>query len=236
MIFAGIVAGGTGTRLGSDIPKQFLMLGTKPVIVHTVEKFLICEKFDAVVIGVHENWTSYAEDMFKKFGISSKKIIFSLGGKDRNLTIMNIISKIEEIFGKSDDHILVTHDAVRPFVTLRIIEENIESAKIFGACDTVVQSNDTIVQSDVNIQEIFEIPNRKYMFLGQTPQSFNMKKLKDLFNLLPQDKKNELTDACKIFSLNNQKVKLVFGEFSNFKITTMSDYKMAQSLLELKFD
>ena len=236
MIFAGIVAGGTGTRLGSDIPKQFLMLGSKPIIVHTVEKFLICSKFDAIFVGVHDKWIHYAKDMFKKYKLIDKKIFFSTGGKDRNLTIMNIISDIESKFGESEDHIIVTHDAVRPFVSLRIIEDNIESAKINGACDTVVNATDTIVESDNNHLEILNIPNRNRMFLGQTPQSFNMTKLKELFNKLDDSQKSELTDACKIFILNHQKVSLVLGEFSNLKITTMSDYKVAQSLLEIDFD
>ena len=231
MIFAGIVAGGIGTRLGSDIPKQFLMLGSKPIIVHTVEKFLLCSKFDSIFVGVHENWLPYAQDIFKKYGLTNEKIFFSIGGKDRNLTIMNIIFDIESKFGKSDEHVIVTHDAVRPFVSLRVIEENIDAAFSIGACDTVVQSNDTIVESDKNIYEISSIPNRKYMFLGQTPQSFNMLKLKDLFNKLSESQKNELTDACKIFVLNNHPVKLVMGESSNFKITTMNDYKIAKSLI-----
>lgn len=231
MIFAGIVAGGIGTRLGSDIPKQFLMLGSKPIIVHTVEKFLMCSKLDSIFIGVHENWLPYAKDIFKKYGLTNEKIFFSVGGKDRNLTIMNIISDIESKYGESDDHIIITHDAVRPFVSLRIIEENIDAALSIGACDTVVQSNDTIVESDENTSKISSIPNRKYMFLGQTPQSFNMLNLKEFFNKLSDSQKDELTDACKIFVLNNHPVKLVMGEYSNFKITTMNDYKIAKSLI-----
>jgi 2-C-methyl-D-erythritol 4-phosphate cytidylyltransferase len=236
MIFAAIVAGGVGTRLGSNIPKQFLPLDNKPIIIHTVEKFLLCSKFDAIFIGIHENWLPYAKDIFIKNNLKDKKIYFSKGGADRNLTIMNIIKDIETKFGESNEHILVTHDAVRPFVTLRIIEENINAAREFGACDTVVESHDTIVKSDISRTEIENIPNRKYMFLGQTPQSFNMLKLKKLYNELNQKQKEELTDACKIFSIKNQKVSLVMGEFSNFKITTISDYKIAQSLLEIKLD
>ncbi len=236
MIFAAIVAGGVGTRLGSNIPKQFLMLGNKPIIIHTVEKFLLCSKFDAIFIGIHENWLPYAKDIFAKNNLTSKKIYFSQGGENRNLTIMNIIKDIETKFGESNEHILVTHDAVRPFVTLRIIEENIKAAQEFGACDTVVESHDTIVKSNISRTEIENIPNRKYMFLGQTPQSFNMLKLKKLYSELTEEQKQELTDACKIFSIKNQKVSLVMGEFSNFKITTISDYKIAQSLLEIKLD
>ena len=236
MIFAGIVAGGLGTRLGSEIPKQFLTIGTKPIIVHTIEKFLLCSKIDMICVGIHEDWIPYAEDMFKKYNLNKEKIMISSGGPSRNETIMNIINSLEIKFGKSENNIIITHDAVRPFVSLKIIEENIECAQKYGACDTVVASHDTIVQSDDSQNEIINIPNRKFMFLGQTPQSFNVNKLKYLFNKLNKNQKNELTDACKIFTINGEQVHLVMGEFSNLKITTVIDYKIAQSLLEDHFD
>lgn len=236
MIFAGIVAGGLGTRLGSEIPKQFLTIGTKPIIVHTIEKFLLCSQIDMICVGIHEDWIPYAEDVFKKYNLNSERIMISCGGRTRNDTIMSIVSSIESKFGESDDHIIITHDAVRPFVSLKIIEKNIEYAKKYDACDTVVSSHDTIVKSDMSQCEIINIPNRKFMFLGQTPQSFNINKLKYLFNKLSESQKSELTDACKIFTINGEQVYLVMGEFSNMKITTVIDYKIAKSLLEDNFD
>ncbi len=232
MIYAGIVAGGVGKRFGGDIPKQFLPLGNKPILVHTVEKFLLCQRIDSICVGINENWVSYAKDIFYKYGLADERIIVSIGGNTRNDTIMNIISTIENKFGILDDDIIITHDAVRPFVSLKIIGDNISAAKKFGACDTVVCANDTIVKSDKNQTEIEEIPNRNFMFLGQTPQSFNMKKLKLLFEKISDENKNNLTDACKIFTINNEKVKLVKGEFSNFKITTQIDYKISQTLIQ----
>ena len=120
---------------------------------------------------------------FTKNGLNTEKIFIVEGGTDRNLTILNMINAIEKNHGKDDSHIIVTHDAVRPFVTLRMIEENIEAAKKFGACDTVVPSVDTIVESK-NGELISSVPNRNYMYLGQTPQSFNMNKLKNLYESL----------------------------------------------------
>ncbi|GMB10436.1 MAG: D-ribitol-5-phosphate cytidylyltransferase [Candidatus Improbicoccus devescovinae] len=237
MVFAAIVAGGLGTRMGLDIPKQFMLLGSKPILIHTIEKFLICSIFDYICIGVHKDWKLYAQDMLKKFGITSKKIIITTGGANRNLTIMNIISKIEKKIGdiaQKENNIIVTHDAVRPFVTLRIIEENILLAKKYGACDTVVNSHDTIIKSDMQRDSIVEIPDRNIMFLGQTPQSFNMSKLKKFYLNISKEQENLLTDACKIFILNNHPIKLVFGEFFNIKITTTTDYKIAQSFIKSK--
>lgn len=231
MIFGAIVAGGVGTRMSiSDIPKQFMMLGNKPIIIHTIEKFILCTRLDYIFVGVHKDWTTYMESLLDKYNIDRKKVFITEGGKDRNSTIFSIISAIEKNHGESNDHIIVTHDCVRPFVSIRIINENIDCAVKYGACDTAVNSIDTIVVSEDG-DSISDIPDRKRMFLGQTPQSFNMNDLKKLYSELTQDEKNILTDACKIFYLRNKPVKIVKGDISNIKITTVSDYKMAQAIV-----
>ena len=111
-----------------------------------------------------------------------------------------------------------------------MINENIEAAKEFGACDTVISAVDTIIESkDGNL--ISSVPNRSTMYQGQTPQSFKMSELKNLYNDLSDEEKSILTDACKIFVFRNKPVKLVKGDTFNIKITTVSDYKIAQAIL-----
>ena len=144
--------------------------------------------------------------------------------------ITELIEKIEADHGTSDEHIIVTHDSVRPFVTMRIIEENIDAALKYGACDTVVPATDTIVVSDEG-GTITEIPDRSKMYQGQTPQSFNMKRLKELYFDLSDEEKNVLTDACKICVVRGLPVFMVRGEVSNLKITNVSDYKIAQAMV-----
>ncbi|HIY28571.1 MAG TPA: 2-C-methyl-D-erythritol 4-phosphate cytidylyltransferase [Firmicutes bacterium] len=232
MIFGAILAGGVGSRMNiADRPKQFLQLGDKPIIVHTLEKFLLCSRLDRVYVGVHPNWLLHMQDLLDKYVPDQKDMVTLVpGGGDRNNTIMNIASQIEKDFGESDDHIIVTHDSVRPFVTMRIIEENIDAALQYGAVDTVIEATDTIVVSE-DAKIITEIPNRKKMFQGQTPQSFNLKLLKELYNDLTDEEKGILTDACKICVVRNKPVHLVRGEVSNLKITTISDYKIAQAMI-----
>lgn len=233
MIFGAIVAGGVGNRMNlSGLPKQFLPLGVseKPIIIHTLEKFLICKKLDFIYLGVHKDWVGYAEELLDKYNIDKNRVFVTSGGADRNLTILNIISEIERNHGSSDEHIIVTHDAVRPFVTLRMINENIEAAKEFGASDTVIGAVDTIIESkDGDL--ISSVPNRSTMYQGQTPQSFKMSLLKNLYNDLSDKEKSVLTDACKIFIFRNRPVKLVKGDTFNIKITTVSDYKIAEAIL-----
>ena len=126
---------------------------------------------------------------------------------------------------------LLTHDAVRPFVTNRILQENIDNVKKYGACDTVIPATDTIVES-LDQQVISDIPNRAVLYQGQTPQSFNASKLKRIYETLTEKEKDILTDAAKIFILKKEPVHLVTGEIFNIKITYPYDIAVAEALLK----
>ena len=232
MIFAAILAGGIGSRMGeTDTPKQFLTLGDKPVIVHTIEKFTINSKFDKIIVLSPKNFINHTNDLIKEYFDDNSRIVVLEGGKTRNDTLINAIDYINDNFDINDDSIIVTHDSVRPFVTHRIIEDNIKAAKDFGACDTVVPATDTIVES-VDSKLIKNIPIRDNYYQGQTPQSFKINKLSELINSLSESESNILTDACKIFVLKNEDVCLVEGEITNIKITYPYDLKLANTILK----
>lgn len=236
MVIGGIVAGGTGSRMGNySVPKQFLLLDEKPIVVHVVEKFLSCTGIDAIVVGVHKDWYQYMMDLKKKYFKDISRITVVKGGLDRNGTILEIMKAAEEQYHLTDDDILVTHDAVRPFVSFRIIQDNIEAAKKYHVCDTVVGATDTIVCSE-NGEYITDIPVRQTMFQGQTPQSFKVGLFKAVYNSMTQEELNVVTDACKMFYLRNHAVYLVTGDVSNIKITYPFDYKMAQIMMESQRD
>lgn len=231
MIFAGILAGGVGSRMGRiELPKQFLLLGNKPIIIHTIEKFLLNLRFDYIYIGVPKEWKLYLEDLIVKYIGINEKLIIVQGGTDRNETIMNIIDNLNSRFGEKEENIIVTHDAVRPFVTSKIIDKNIEKCLEVGACDTVISAIDTIVVSE-DRNKIKSIPNREYLYQGQTPQTFRVNLLKKLYNKLNENEKKELTDACKICVVKNYPVYLVEGSIENLKITTPGDYKIAKAMI-----
>ena len=232
MIFAAILAGGIGSRMGgTDTPKQFLTLGNKPVIVHTIEKFVINDKIDKIIVLTPKNFINHTNHLIDKYISDSDDIIVIEGGQTRNDTILNSINYINENYGIDEDSIIITHDSVRPFVTHRIIEDNILAAKKYGACDTVIPATDTIVES-INGTTIESIPVRDYYYQGQTPQSFNIKKLFNLINSLTEEESNILTDACKIFILKDEDVHLVDGDVTNIKITYPYDLKLANTILE----
>lgn len=232
MVFAVVLAGGNGSRMGnSATPKQYMMLGSQPILVHTVEKFYVNEKIDKVIILVPKAWTKHTKNMLSKNIGSSDKIVVIDGGATRNETVFNAISYIEENHGLDESTIVVTHDAVRPFVTTRIIDENIAAAKRYGACDTVVPATDTIVESKDG-KRISSIPERSKMYQGQTPQSFQALKLKEIYASLSAEEKEILTDACKIFVMKGEPVHLVRGEVFNIKITYPYDLQVAHTLFK----
>ena len=132
-IFGIILAGGQGTRMGNaERPKQFMEIGKKPIIIHTIEKFAIHSAFDKVIVLSPRAWISHTRDLIRKYIPRSSNVVVVQGGSTRNETIMNGIRYIEENFGLDDNTIIVTHDSVRPFVSHRMIEENIRAAQDCG--------------------------------------------------------------------------------------------------------
>ena len=230
-IYGVVLAGGKGTRMGNvEKPKQFMEIGDKPIIVHTIEKFVANTQFEKVLVLSPKQWIKHTQDLVRKYIPGSDHVVVIEGGSTRNETIMNAIAYIEKS-GKLDaDTIIVTHDSVRPFVTHRILEENIRYAKEFGACDTVIPATDTIVESKDH-QLITSIPDRATMYQGQTPQSFKAMHLRDLYESLSDTEKEILTDACKILVIKGEQVHLVDGEESNIKITYPYDMRVAEALL-----
>ena len=232
MIYAEILAGGKGTRMGNtDMPKQFLMIGKKPVFIHTVEQFLINKRINKIIICCPIQWMAHTKNMLKKYIKNASNVFVVEGGETRNDTILNGCRFIEENYGLNDEDIILTHDAVRPFLNQRIIDDNIDYALKYGAVDTVIDAADTIVHSE-NHKIITDIPIRNQMYQGQTPQSFNIKKLMGFFASLTDEEKDILTDACKALVIKGHDVYLVQGEVYNIKITTQYDLKVANWLVE----
>lgn len=229
MIFAGIVAGGTGTRMGADIPKQFLKIGNKPIIIHTLVKFLEIENIERIYLGIHPDWIEYTDKLIADYGLDRTRISIVRGGQDRNSTVFNIIDSITTEYGCNEDDIILTHDGVRPFVTEKIIMDNIKSVLAHEACGTFISAVDTIIHS-VDGDTVSDVPLRQEMFQAQTPQSFNISRLTDVYASLSDDEKSRLTDTCSVFTVKGLPVHIVKGDVLNMKITTANDLKIADLL------
>lgn len=224
-----ILAGGTGSRMGSDIPKQFIDIYGKPLIIHTLESFDMNLNIDYIAVVCKNDWKEDLEIWLRKFGINKVKWIVD-GGETRQASIYNALKEIKD-FCKEDD-IVVIHDAARPLISQRIIDENIKGAKEFGAVDTVIPTADTIINSKDD-KTINNVPIRKELYLGQTPQSFRFSKVLKAHEKAIENKKTDATDDCQLLLDLNEKVHLVKGDKLNFKITTFEDLMILKAIIKL---
>lgn len=231
MTIAIILAGGSGLRLlSSKIPKQFIEIEKKPIIVHTIEKFLINKNIDKIVIPCNLEWKQFLLDSIKNIN-THKNIYICDGGNSRNDSIKQAVSYIKKSFAIKPNDIILTHDAVRVFIASKLINENIKKITSFDCVDTIINSTDTIVVSQ-NKNTISEIPDRDMMFLGQTPQTFKYYVLEDIYlNSTFDETIFNKSDACKLAFIKNYKIGCVLGEPLNFKLTNDFDLEMVKLIL-----
>lgn len=234
MIYAVIAAGGTGSRMGKSIPKQYIDIGGKAIIVRTVEKFLSVGEVNKIIVLCPEAWVNYTAELIRE-NCPGESIVVIPGGETRNETLMRSIDYIESTDGLREDTYLLTHDAARPFVTAEIINNNISCVKEYGACGTAICATDTVFISRDG-KTVSEIPDRSMMMQAQTPQSFRAKELRDIYNSLTPMEKDTLTDACKIYILKGREIHLVPGDVRNIKITYPHDLTVAESIIAAESD
>ncbi|MGV8980477.1 2-C-methyl-D-erythritol 4-phosphate cytidylyltransferase [Clostridium sp.] len=230
MNIAIILAGGKGTRMGIvDQPKQFIDIYGKPIVVHTIEAFDIHEQIDAIAVVCLKEWHEDIKIWTRKYELNKIKWIVD-GGETRQESVLNGLKAIEEDI--SSDDIVVIHDAARPLISHRIIIDNIEGARKYGAVDTVIPASDTIIQS-IDNDTISSIPVRKELYLGQTPQSFIYSTIYDAHKKAAKSELQDSTDDCRLVLNYGKKVHLVNGDKLNFKITTMEDLLLLKSIIKM---
>ena len=232
MTFVAVLAGGIGSRMGAEMPKQYLKAGGKPILVRSVEQFACRDDLACVLVLTPEDWVPYTKDLLLHYGIGPGDVPVTVlaGGATRNDTLRNAIDYLEDHFELDDDSVFITHDAVRPFLTQKMIDDNIAAVLEYGACGTCIPATDTIVVSEDGTA-ISEIPDRSRLYQMQTPQSFRPLKLKELMDSLTPEEEAVLTDGCKIYLLKGEPVVMVPGAVTNIKITYPSDLAFAESFL-----
>ena len=234
MNFAVLLAGGTGTRMKtSALPKQFLELGGEPILRLTVDKFLACPRIDHIIVAAPAIWMSHTRDLLRDARFATVHVCE--GGHTRQESLYRAVRHIESVFPVSAHDIVVSHDVARPFVSLRVIEENIDALQHYDAADTVLPATDTIVESD-DQRVIAGIPDRRRMYQGQTPQTFRRITYLNLYEKLEQTYLDNVTDAARILVENGCTVALVRGDEFNIKITTEYDLRIASFLLDAAHD
>ncbi len=232
MNYAVILAGGTGSRMKSiNVPKQYFEINGIPILIYTLKTFVKINCFDYIYIAIDDYYTEHVNSLLKKHFDEDiiSKITLVNGGNERIDSIHNVIKSIE-VNELNENDIIVIHDGVRPFVTEKIILDNIEGAKKYGATVTSVPVNDTILLS-TDGDYVDRIPIRKTLFNGQSPDSFNLKTFIELENKLTDEQKEIITGTSQVCTLNDFPIKMIEGDTINFKITTDADLELAEHII-----
>ena len=229
MNIAVVLAGGSGLRLGNDQPKQFLKVAGKKVIEHTIEEFEGANNIDEICIVSRIDYINEVETLVINNGYQKVKKILA-GGKERYESSLAAINAYT-----NDDDNLLFHDAVRPLITERIIDDCIKALQQYNAVDVAVKTTDTIIQVNAN-HCIDNIPNRNELYNGQTPQGFKRGTIAKAYKFALQDPNFITTDDCGTVRkyLPNEPIYVVNGENFNMKLTYVEDLFLLDKLFQLK--
>jgi 2-C-methyl-D-erythritol 4-phosphate cytidylyltransferase len=220
--YAIIVAGGSGSRMKSEIPKQFLSLAGKPILLHTVEKFLQIPDIQLIIV-LPKNDIEYWHDITQSNGVIrklKKSIIITVGGATRFQSVKNGLNQIK------GDGLVAVHDGVRPLVNLEIIQKSYLIAQEYGTAVTSVWVKDSA--REVNDSGESRAIDRTKLKLVQTPQTFRVSLMKKAFEV---EEQSFFTDCASVLEFSGEKITLIDGAYENIKITTPEDMLVAEVFL-----
>lgn len=216
-LYALIVAGGTGSRMGSEIPKQFIELAGKPVLMHTIERFLAFDSSIKIITVLPESQLGYWKKLLKKYSFSVPHTLVT-GGTTRFFSVKNGLQEVE------DNSIVAIHDGVRPLVSTETIKRCFKAAEEFGNAIPVITPPDSVrmITGQGNMPV-----NRHFLRIIQTPQVFNAKLIKKAYL---QDYNPDFTDDATLLEKTGENIHLVHGNRENIKITNPEDLVIAGAL------
>ena len=229
-----ILAGGVGQRMRrTGMPKQFLEVFGKPIIIYTLQKFEYCEDIDRVVIVCHSSWKEYMESMIQRYGLKKITAIIS-GGKDRQDSLLNGVNYIKA-GGAEDTDVVVIHDGVRPLIQESIISENIRIAKKYGSAMTVRPVIESVIVSSTDDVGFDDFKKRDDTYSLTAPQSFQLRILTQAYeDIKGKDTPMPLLDAALVFTYLGNKIHIIKENNNNIKVTTPEDYYILKAMLELE--
>ncbi len=233
MNIAIIFAGGKGERLGGSgesLPKQFLEIDKKPILVHTLLKFQNHKDIDKIYISVLPKYLDYTKELVRKFDLTKVEEV-TQGGQTAQESIYNALMCAQK--SNPDESIVLIHDGVRPVITDKVISENIKSVLKYGSAITSTPCYETILISPDGINPKI-VPYRNETYKAQAPQSFYLGEIIEAHNCIRKTKEGykNIVDSCTLFHVLNKKAYLVEGNFGNIKITTPQDVCILKGILD----
>ena len=225
--FALVAAGGSGTRMGADVPKQFLKINGIEMIEWSVRKMALTDRFDSIIVCVPEEWTEHTKELFSD--LSNIEVIS--GGNDRTETIDKGLAYIKEMHGINKDTVVLTHDVARPCVTDEMIIKSIESITDKTPCSTVAMKAVDSYALSSSGELVDGYQDRELLYHIQTPQTFSAEKYILLRKKAPDE---EYTEATRIFKDGGYGVAIIPGSKKNLKVTGKEDIEIVSMFLSEK--
>lgn len=227
-----IFAGGVGSRMHSkDLPKQFLKVHDKPIIIHTLEYFERNEQIDAIVISCVEDWIPYLKELVYKYRIDKVKKVVA-GGETGQMSIYNGLLAAKEV-SQGEKTIVLIHDGVRPLINSELLSANIGCVKKFGSAITAGIVKETIVVVNEN-GLVEQVPSREKSRVAKAPQSFWLDDILNVHTLAQKDKLFNSIDSCTLMKQYGHSLHMVDGPYENIKITTPDDFYTMRAILDAK--
>lgn len=231
MNIALLIAGGSGNRMGQDIPKQFMHVDNCPIIVHTMKCFQNHPDIHAIAVVCLKGWETVLQSYANQFMIDKLKWIFP-GGETGMESIHNGIYGLKEA-GCEDEDLVLIHDSVRPLLSQDIISSNIAICKAYGYAVTGIQCREAILESEDGFSTDTSIPRDK-LIRTQTPQTF---RLKNIIAAHEEAKEKGITNSvasCTLMAeLGGRTMHIVPGSEKNIKVTTVEDLEMIKALMHV---
>lgn len=226
-ITAIILSAGKGTRMNSNIHKQYMLLNDKPILFYSLNEFQN-SIVDEIILVVGQGEIEYCKnEIVDKYKVTKVKKILE-GGKERYNSVYEALKYIEY-----SDYVLI-HDGARPFVSQEIINSSIKCVKKYNACAVGMPTKDTIKLVDGENFSI-QTPNRKFLWQIQTPQSFKFDIIKDAYKKMIESNRKDITDDAMVLeNFSDYRVKIIDGSYENLKITTPEDLLIAETLQKYK--
>lgn len=229
-----ILAAGVGQRMrNGGLPKQFLQLNGKPIVIYTLEKFENNDEIDDIVIVCHGNYIDYMRKLVEIYQIAKVSNII-VGGKNRQSSLEKGINAIQS---KSDNEdIVIIHDGVRPLVTENTIYENIRVAKQYGCAITVHPVTESVVVTETDNVTMTDFKKRSATYSMTAPQTFKLDIIKETYRNYKEENSEgmPLLDAAMVYANNGGEIHMVKEQSPNIKITTPEDYYILKAILELE--
>lgn len=213
--YAIVVAGGAGTRMGTDIAKQFLVVKNKPVLMHTLQKFETC---DAIILVLPATQISYWQKLCVDYDFTLPHTVVE-GGQERFNSVLNGLSVLPH------EGVVAIHDGVRPCISKAIIEQSFTDATVYKSAVAAVKLKDSIRMIDAD--KTIAVDRNKY-YLVQTPQTFLLADIKQAYL---QATSTNFTDDAAVFEAAGHTIHLIAGDYKNIKITTPEDLPLAELFL-----